>query len=108
MLLTGFYCCGRCTVSLWRHLNVGGLENGDNRLEAGMKVLKYYRDGNGKWKRFPFYYTLLALSEIKNPLAMKEIQYVSEICERYLKRKSFNNKINQRRKDLMKIVLDKL
>lgn len=32
----GFYCCGRCTVALWRHLAAGGLD-GENRLAAGSR-----------------------------------------------------------------------
>ena len=29
-----------------------------------MKMLKAHCDGKARWGRFPFYYTLLALSEI--------------------------------------------
>lgn len=63
----GTYCCGPCTVGLWRHMAVGGFGSYSKNLPKGLEVLKSYRDGKGKWGRFPFYYTLLALSEINHP-----------------------------------------
>jgi len=78
----GTYCCGTCTCAYWRHLAAGGLDNGQKRLAVGMKVLKSCRDGEGKWKRYPFYYTLLALSELDLPGAVAELRYAGKICER--------------------------
>jgi len=103
----GFYCCGTCTAALWRHLTVGGLEHSKRRLEVGLKVLKTYRDGAGKWRRFPFYYTLLALSEIDGKLAMDEIRYAAPICERLLKRYKSKHKIAKRRRILLERILTK-
>ena len=103
----GTYCCGTCTCSLWRHLAVGGLENGERRLAAGMKALRAHREGNGKWRRFPFYYTLLALSEIDLPAAIEEMRYASAVCERYLRRRSGSKKIGERRRLLAERILEK-
>lgn len=94
---TGMYCCGTCTVSLWRHLVVGGLDNAERRLIVGMKALKKHRNGDGKWRRFPFYYTLLALSEIDLPSARVEMKYAAKVLERFLERSQKKTKINQRR-----------
>ncbi|KPK73768.1 hypothetical protein AMJ87_00720 [candidate division WOR_3 bacterium SM23_60] len=103
----GFYCCGTCTAALWRHLAVGGLEHSKRRLEAGLRVLKTYRDGSGKWRRFPFYYTLLALSEIESKLTMDEMRYTGSICERLLKRYKSKSKIAKRRRVLLEKILAK-
>lgn len=103
----GMYCCGICTCSLWRHLAVGGLEDTERRLVAGMKTLKLHRDGNGRWRRFPFYYTLLALSEIDLPSAIEEMRYASPVCERYLKQSPKDDKIVQRRRLLAERILKK-
>jgi hypothetical protein len=103
----GFYCCGMCTAALWRHLAVGGLGKPKKRLRAGLKVLKRYRDGTGKWRRFPFYYTLLALSEIDGNLAREEIRYVAPICERLVKRYKAKNKIATRRRIVLERILAK-
>ncbi len=103
----GMYCCGTCTCSLWRHLVVGGLEDAERRLAAGMKTLKLHRDGNGRWRRFPFYYTLLALSEIDLPSAIEEMRYASPVCERYLRRSSKDDKTARRRRLLAERILEK-
>ena len=101
----GFYCCGVCTSALWRHLAVGGLKHPKRRLQAGLKVLKTHRDGAGKWRRFPFYYTLLALSEVDGKQADDEISYAAPVCERLLKRYKSANKIPKRRRILLKRIL---
>jgi len=51
-----------------------------------MKALRDHRDGNGKWRRFTFFYTLLALSEIDMPEAVEELRYSAKISEKYLAR----------------------
>jgi len=104
----GFYCCGTCSASLWRHLAVGGLDKPKKRLNAGLRVLRKYRDGSGKWRRFPFYYTLLALSEIDDKLAVHELEYAAPLCERLLNRYRARTKIATRRRVLLQRVLDKL
>lgn len=103
----GFYCCGTCTAALWRHLAVGGLTHPMRRLDAGLKVLKKYRDGTGQWHRFPFYYTLLALNEINKKPAIDEMRYAAPVCEAILKRYKIKNKIATRRRMLMEKILAK-
>lgn len=101
----GFYCCGTCTAAMWRHLAVGGLKQSRRRLGAGLKVLRKYRDGTGKWRRFPFYYTLLALTEIDSKPAGDEMRYAAPVCERCLKRYKAKNKLAKRRRMVMEKVL---
>lgn len=101
----GFYCCGTCTAALWRHLAVGGLMQSKRRLKAGLRVLRRYRDGTGKWRRFPFYYTLLALSELGRTLASDELHYTAPLCERLLNRYKAKNKIARRRRILLERIL---
>jgi hypothetical protein len=101
----GTYCCGPCTVGLWRHMSVGGFGSFSKKLGKGLEVLKSYRDGQGKWGRFPFYYTLLALSEINHPTAKKEIEYARPVIERLMNRKNGNGKFSGRRYDLLNRVL---
>jgi hypothetical protein len=82
---TGMQCCGRCTIAYWRHFWVGEFEHKQVALENGLKALQNDRDGKGKWRRFPFYYTLLALSEIDLEPARQELHYSLPVMERYLK-----------------------
>ncbi len=104
----GMYCCGKCSVSLWRHLTVGGFVDTERELEAGMEALKLYRDGNGRWKRFPFYYTLLALSEIELPSAIREMEYTAPLLTRLLKRTPKDDNISERRRLLAERILEKI
>ncbi len=101
----GFYCCGTCTSALWRHLAVGGLDHAQERLRRGMRVLKMHRDSTGRWRNFPFYYTLLALSEIDVPAALEEMRYSASVCERLLKRLPQDGKTSQRRRSLIEKIL---
>ncbi|MBE0431910.1 hypothetical protein IBX73_00440 [candidate division WOR-3 bacterium] len=103
----GFYCCGTCTAAMWRHLAAGGLNKSRKRLSHGLKGLRKYRDGVGKWRRFPFYYTLLALSEIEDKQALDEMRYAAMVCERYLKRGRVKSKVITRRRALIERVLAK-
>ncbi len=106
--LRGMYCCGICSVSLWRHLAVGGLDHSEKRLVLGFNTLKRYRKGNGEWRRFPFYYTLLALNEIEMKSALEEMRYAAPLLEKYIKRASGTNKISQRRHALAERILAKI
>src|SRR5690606_30517962 len=68
-----FFCCGTCDPALWRHIASGGLRGAEEWIPKGLKNLKAHRDTLGRWRRFPFYYTLLALTEIDLPEAHREI-----------------------------------
>jgi len=103
----GMYCCGRCSASLWRHLAAGGLEHGERYLAAGVKTLRSYRDGKGRWKVFPYYYTLLALSELDLPSAVREMKYAAPGCERLLKRSAKDDVFERRRRDLARKILER-
>jgi hypothetical protein len=97
----GTYCCSTCTVGLWRNFAAGGLPEFAEHLPEGLMVLHYNHDGSGKWGRFPFFYTLLTLSEIDDPAALKEINYAQTECERALERLRKDNKFSKRKRDLL-------
>lgn len=101
----GFYCCGKCTAAYWQNLAAGGLKYRERRLNKGMKILYKLRDGKGRWRRMPFYYTLLALSEIDSPLAKKELEYAAPGLEKLLKRFNDKDKYGKRRKKLVEQIL---
>ena len=105
----GMYCCGTCTGSFWRHLAVGGIKQVEPErwLVAGLKTLKSLRLGNGEWRRFPFFYTLLALNEIELPSTVAEMKYATPVCERYLKRANKKDKYSQRRRSLVERILER-
>jgi hypothetical protein len=93
--------CAHATVGLMRYLAAGGLDDAERRLNAYLGTLSQQRDGQGRWRRFPFYYTLLALSEIDLPQAIQERQYAAPACERYLRRATHDDTIGWRRQAIM-------
>lgn len=80
----GGYCCTRCSCALWRHMAAGGLRaiKPDEWLDAGLRYLRADRTSDGRWSRFPFYYTLLALSEMESRQALAELRHAARSCER--------------------------
>ena len=68
------YCCGKCTVGLWRSILAGGLDRQDLRLRLGLSKLRSMRDGQGGWRAFPFWYTVLALTEMDRAEARGELR----------------------------------
>ena len=95
---TGMYCCCTCSCAYWRNLSAGGLSRAERRLAMGMEDLKARRLGTGKWPNFPFYYTVLALTDIDLPGAVAELRYAAPVLERYLKRSERNEPYHVRRR----------
>jgi hypothetical protein len=93
----GRFCCGKCTVGLWRHLLAGGLDRREERLQRGVRHLHSVRDGEGEWRAFPFWYTVLALSELDAPEAKKELRYAAPALQRTALRKPAKSVYAQRR-----------
>jgi len=100
----GTYCCGICSAAYWRHLAAGGLANTERELEAGMWDLHEHGTDDGKWSRYPFFYTLLALHEIDTSMALTEMRHAAPVCEKLLKRHA-KGKYDQRQHDLAERVL---
>lgn len=101
----GGYCCGKCSVAYWRTLLAGGFDNQEARLANGLKSLKKYRDGKGRWGHYPFYYTLLALSEMDAPAAITEMRYAAPVLERI---RGGSDKHSLRRRKLAELILAKV
>ena len=101
----GMFCCGICTVAYWRNVMVGGLDRNEERLAAGMVALRARRSNDGRWRRFPFYYTLLALSEMNFRPALDEIRYVAPLLEHYVRRRVADNTFSERRRIVSERIL---
>jgi hypothetical protein len=101
----GLFCCGLCSVAYWRHVIVGGLDRNEERLSAGMEALRAHRTDDGRWRRFPFYYTLLALSEMNLESALDEMRYAAPLLERYVKRKVMGGGFPERRRAISERIL---
>ncbi len=104
---SGLFCCGPCTVSVWRHLLVA--ERGESHawFERGMRTLKAHRKDDGTWRRFPFHYTLLALGDMDSAAARQEMKHASEVCERYLTGPERGGRTSHRRRIVAERALEK-
>lgn len=98
----GEFCCAKCSVAVWRHMAAGGLREIDPQrwLEGGLRSLQALREGGGRWRRYPFYYTLLALTEMDLPGARDELRYAAPACEHVAKRDASEDEYAVRRRDL--------
>jgi hypothetical protein len=101
----GLFCCGKCSVGLWRNLIAGGLDHREERLQRGVAHLRSVRDGKRGWRTFPFWYTVLALSEVDGDVATTELKYVAPSLERAARRTTTSNTYAHRRQELAKRVL---
>ncbi len=101
----GVFCCGKCTAAYWRNISAEGVKKNKKILEGGIRYLKLHRDGKGKWKRFPFFYTLLALIDIDLPSAREELKYASGICRKYALRKDNDDIYMKRKKEIARRVM---
>jgi hypothetical protein len=104
----GRICCGTCSVAFWRNLIVGGFNHQEARLRAGMAELKKTRLETGKWRLFPFFWTLSALIEIDMKEAVEEMRYAAPAIERSLKKSSDDPVYDKRRKAICETVLGKV
>jgi hypothetical protein len=101
----GFYCCGICTVSLWRHLAAGGLDKPVPRFRDGLRVLTSCRSDTHRWNRFPFFYTLLALTEMDVPGARTELRWAAPAAGRSLRALHGTGRFAKRRRAVLEQAL---
>lgn len=99
--------CAHAMIGLMRYLAVGGLGDSEQRLDTHLKTLSQHRDSSGDWGNFPFYYTLLALTEIDLPSALREMRYAAPTCKKRLRRISGDDKISRRRRAILQRALSR-
>jgi hypothetical protein len=78
----GEFCCGTCSIALLRNLADWDGDPLPGWRQAAIERIHENRDGMGRWRRFPFYYTLSALAELKLSGVAEEIQYAWSGLER--------------------------
>ena len=104
----GLYCCGKCSVGLWRNLLSGGLDRCEERLRSGALHLRSLRDDEHGWRKFPFWYTVLALSEMDSAEAAAELKHAAPALERAARRAAASSVYAHRRHALAVRTLNRL
>ncbi len=95
---SGFYCCHKCTPAFLRTLAVAQPEGWKATLQKGVENIRKKRTPDGRWRGFPFYYTLLTLSEIGLPSAKVELRHASTVAKKLLNRYQKEDRISHFRK----------
>jgi hypothetical protein len=103
----GVFCCGKCTVGLWRNILAGGLDRPDDRLRLGLGRLREQRKANGEWRAFPFWYTVLALTEMTSGAARTELKHAARRIEAEAKRPPKATPYSARRNALARRALER-
>jgi len=104
----GMYCCYSCSVAGWPALHATGSEEAARLLGAAMALLRADRSGRGRWARFPFWYTVLALADMPLPATAEELRYAAPALERALPSCRKSDTIALRRRLLAQQVLERL
>ena len=103
----GMYCCYSCSVAGWRALGVFREAQAGELLGAALSLLKSLRDGRGRWEKFPFWYTVLALHDLDRPDALAELRHAAGALKRPLRGKENPDPVCRRRRLLAEWVLAK-
>jgi hypothetical protein len=88
--------CKALTIAYMRYLAVSIAGDASVWLDQFLTQLVGYRDGKGKWHGFPFFYTLLMLSETDRPLAADELEYAAPTFERLSRQVWPNDRYSKR------------
>ena len=107
---TEFCTIGECkhqSIGFLRYLAInGGIKHNPLRILSYIKLLEKNRGNNDRWEGYPFYYTLLTLSEIDHPYAIREINALKSTIKRNLKRiKNKEDLYSQRQKIILRKAL---
>jgi hypothetical protein len=104
----GVFCCGKCTVGLWRNILAGGLDRPEHRLQLGLRKLREQRNAEGEWRTFPFWYTVLALTEMDSRAARAELKHAAPRIEAEAMRPPKSTPYAARRNALARRALERL
>jgi hypothetical protein len=77
--------CKTLTIAYLRYLAADKSQDSQPAINPLLTQLSEYRDGKGKWRGFPFFYTLLMLTELSDSQSSQELQYSAPICEKHQK-----------------------
>lgn len=99
--------CKSLTVAYMRYLSLNNSSDSGAHLNSLLTKLAGQRDGKGKWGGFPYFYTLLMLSEVDDPLAFQELKYIAPLCEKQLGQIWSIDPISKRRQEILTKVLSR-
>ncbi|UCG45650.1 MAG: hypothetical protein JSV58_02415 [Candidatus Bathyarchaeota archaeon] len=103
---TGFFCCHQCTPAFMRTLTLVKPQGWEVTLEKSLENIRLKRTSDGRWRSFPFYYTLFTLSGIDMPSAKAELRHASTAAKKVIGRYLGQKRIPRFRRIGLKASLD--
>ncbi|MDD5264211.1 MAG: hypothetical protein PHU43_05160 [Candidatus Bipolaricaulis sp.] len=95
---------GECATSFIGYVRFLAAAVGDDahaEIAPRIQTLSQHRLGDGRWKRFPLFYTALVLSELRLPAAKDELLYARDACIRAVRHNSVPEPYADRRAQLL-------
>jgi len=94
--------CKHSTVAFMRLLNA--LEKTE-RLDRMIRNLSKHRDEKGGWKGFPYFFTLLALTETESQIATDELSYALDFVDTRFRRSRIEEPYSSRREEILSKIM---
>jgi hypothetical protein len=99
--------CKAISIAYMRYLGCSINKDNDTKLSLFLTNLGGFRDGKGRWRGFPFFYTLLMLTELDASTAGQELQYAAPACERLVNHMDAIDHFSKRRQLIISQVLSR-
>ena len=100
--------CAHSAISYMRLVACLDVPSSEAWIEAQMAILREQRLKPGRWKGFPFHYTLLALLELPEEMANDELRHAVPACLRVRSRVDPPQFAGARRSDVVERVLARM
>ena len=98
--------CAHASIAVLRYWLASDLRGSSPKFSYAINTLKQHRSGDGKWLKFPFFFTLLWLTELPGYIARDELAYVAGLCQKLLATQRLARGQNDRiRKKILQRVL---
>jgi hypothetical protein len=83
--------CTSASIAYQRFVTARGWQGWQQQTTHALEVLKEHRKGGGQWRKFPYFFTLLWLTELPLNLGEDELMYASEKASGYFKNQKLSN-----------------
>jgi len=97
--------CAHSAISYMRLLAAIGNPENQAWIDAELATIRAHRLPTGRWKRFPFYYTLLVLLDLPGDASRAELNHAVPACHRVRNRMDPPQSARARRSDIVGRVL---